>query len=88
MRISKTLLNKALKVIFFDHAKNGSILKCLVVGQLAKIEDNCIKLVNWDCFEEQDISDRIENMEYVSILKDAIIEIYKYDKEKLIYKKK
>lgn len=67
-------LYKPVVCIFDDHAHNSTPVYCQVVGFLAKVTDEFIVIVSWDC-PEFDGDDRIANMEYFSIVRSAIKKI-------------
>lgn len=70
----KKHLNKPVLCKFWDHASKDRPVLCNAIGYLAEVENDHIMIVSWDCFEMEQ-GDRLENMEFVGIIRSTIIDI-------------
>ena len=73
-RSVKKHINQPILVKFLDHAMGASPVECSVVGYLSFMDAKHIKIVSWDCNIPE--PDRSSNIEFFSILKSTVLEIY------------
>lgn len=69
------LLWRAIKVVFWDHAKDTSEpIRCRALGWVINEDDLKLVLTDWDT--DQGMEDSMANWEVTTILKSTVIDIY------------